>query len=197
MIIKNGNIILKQEMKSFIKNFVLYLNSKISNKAVTIIDTSGNSREVNFGTFRHKFYTRYEWVNLEIQEQCDAPENDITYGILVGSGTAPVSPDDYTLSELIGSDKLSYGSCLTSQVTVENNVIKFTYARPIVNMSSDVVTINETGIVMKIKRFITSDNRVRYSEEFYMLIARDVLDTSISLNPNEGANVIYTIKVSV
>ena len=142
-----------------------------------------------------------DYVNLLgyevlIFEQCDAPENDDTFGILVGSGTTPVSPNDYRLENPYTSDVVAYSSCMVSQVTVSDNTMKFMFARPVINMSQDSITINETGIVMWVRRYVRDSYGVRLDVNFKMLIARDVLQNPVTLNPLEGAEVIYTFQIT-
>jgi len=196
-IVKNREVVYESEMKSFVKNFTLFLMSKIGNRAVTVVDVDGVEHEINFGYLRLRQPARY-WQSYEVLifEQCDAPENDDTFGILVGSGTTPVSPNDYRLENPYTSDVVAYSSCMVSQVTVSDNTMKFTFARPIINTSQDSITINETGIVMWVRRYIRDSYGVRLDVNFKMLIARDVLQNPVTLNPLEGAEVIYTFQIT-
>jgi hypothetical protein len=126
----------------------------------------------------------------------NAADNDDSYGIVVGSGAASVSPTDYNLAAKIshgtGSGRLDYGpATVTSSYGATSSYAEM--ARSFLNASGSDITVREVGIIArsywKDGASVTSD--VKY------LIARDILPSPIKV-PNLGTlTVRYRVSLSL
>jgi len=136
--------------------------------------------------------------------------NDSTYGIVVGTGTAPPKPTDYNLESIIqngtGSGQLVYGAVTVSPtpgtgglanssstpssgvLTPSGNTTSFQILRTFQNQSGASITVSETGIIAEVL--------ANGSNTEYVLIIHDLLSSPITI-PNGGVMAItYTISVS-
>lgn len=124
--------------------------------------------------------------------QLNAPAGNAGYGIVVGSGTNPVSIYDYNLQSQIGhgsgSGQLLYGDTIVEPITVSGNAASFLVYRNFTGNQYNTVTVNEVGLVAS---YTFSGGG------FYFLIARDVISPSVSVNPNAGLTVGYRFTLSV
>jgi hypothetical protein len=104
-------------------------------------------------------------------------------GIIIGTGTTAVSLADYSLASQ--TTALRYESMPSSNISpldmTDPNVWKFTVFRQFTNTGTTPITITEIGLVKedKIGRF---------------LIARDVLPTPITVDPNDVIIIQYLIR---
>lgn len=105
----------------------------------TIKDITGAAR-----TFVATNYTFPSWAFR------NAPAGNITYGIVLGSGTNGMIPSDVALQTPIlhggTSGKLSYGACVNTEAVVSGNNIINAWARTITNGSGADITVNEVAI---------------------------------------------------
>jgi hypothetical protein len=114
-----------------------------------------------------------------------------TTGIVVGSGTAPESFEDYALQTLIpngtGAGQLSYVASEPHAISYDAiaRVLKNSLARFFNNNSGGDVNVNEVGII-----FYTQYNGYRY------MYSRDKLANTVTV-PNTGQlKVTYTIQLT-
>jgi hypothetical protein len=125
-----------------------------------------------------------------------APDNDDSFGVVVGSGTASVSPTDYALAAKIGhgtgAGQLDYGpATVTSSYGATSSYAEI--ARTFLNTSGSDVTVREVGIVA---RSYWKDGGVIVGDVKY-LIARDILPSPVKV-PNLGTlTVRYRISLSL
>jgi hypothetical protein len=100
----------------------------------------------------------------------EAAAANTNIGIVVGTGTTQMSPDDYALEAQIaegtGTDQLNYGACTVGAVTVDGNISTVSVSRSFTNNSGADITISEVGLIVQ-PRYGTG----------YILITRDVLTT--------------------
>jgi len=136
--------------------------------------------------------------------------NDSTYGILVGTGTATPTPNDYNLERQIqngtGSGELIYGAhSISPQVsttgiagqtttptsgvlTPSGNVTSFQVSRTFQNQSGASITVSEVGIM--------AEATLNQNVTQYVLLIHDLLSSAITI-PNNGVMAItYTISVT-
>ncbi len=112
-------------------------------------------------------------------------------GIVVGSGTAPESFEDYALQTLIpngtGAGQLSYVASEPHAISYDAmaRVLRNSLARFFNNNSGGAVNVNEVGII-----FYTQYNGYRY------MYSRDKLASTVTV-PNTGQlKVTYTIQLT-
>ena len=125
----------------------------------------------------------------------NAPDDDASYGIVVGKGDAPVTAEDYALDDQIAhgtaSGQLDYGAHTFEDVVVEDKVSKFRVSRTFTNLSGASVTVKEIGIIAW-NRF-QQGGSVQKNIKF--LIVRDVLVSPTTIPDGASLNVRYTFSV--
>ncbi len=184
---KNGKLISKhrQVSKSLLKNFALALKGimagSVQSKNVNLKDTSGTSRA-------YPYMSTSTLYLLAV----NAGQGNQGYGILVGSGTTPVSRDDYKLVSQIahGSDvgQLSYGAVTVEDPDGTPPDTVFRVIRTFTNNTTESITVSEIGLAF-----------YEYDASAYtlcFLIARDVLSTSQSVPSGATLTVRYIFKVT-
>jgi len=182
---KDGEVVYSKEKKSesFVANFLTLLHSTLIGQWVTVVDINGN--EVTSGSITASYS-----VGGVGYSKCatnpgrlllNAPEGDSSYGIVVGTGETPVSPNDYKLENQIphgsADGQLYYYSSSVGNVSIKESQIRQTVSRVFENKGSVDVVIKEIGLVAKIHNGSC------------ILIVRDVLSEPVTV-PNSGGVVI-------
>ena len=212
---KDGKIIKvhKQRSHSFVSNFLALLTSSLACSCLQDINstTYGYFFRMTNGT-----YALYNPFYMELNSIFDlnAPANNSAYGIVVGTGTATPTPNDYALQSQIqngtGSEQLVYSGHTISPAPVSNgssnyytttstpssgllpvsgNTTSWQILRTFQNQSGAPITVSEVGLITQI-----CGNAV--SSPVYVLLAHDLLTSPITI-PNGGVMAItYTISVS-
>ena len=136
--------------------------------------------------------------------------NDSTYGIVVGSGTATPTPQDYKLGNQIvngtGSGQLVYGSHTVSPtpatsglangtstpssglLNISGNTTSFTISRLFTNSSGGAITVSEVGIIV--------EATLNGNNTGYVLILHDLLSSPVTIQNGGAITVTYTISVT-
>ena len=114
----------------------------------------------------------------------------VTYGIVAGTGTGAESFEDYALDTIIangtGAGQLSYAAQETtsSTYTAGTKTWASVMVRYLNNNSGGAIVVGETGCYV----------RVDYSSTFaYMMLARDLIDPTVSVADTAQLKVTYTI----
>jgi len=180
---KNGKVVEKRKVKgnSFVSNFIKALYGLMYEDAcsdvIELTDIYGNS----------KWYPALDYQTYPIF-RVTAQEGEDKYGILYGTGTTPFSVDDYKLESPIphgdADNQLHYYSTDLLAVEIKDNRVQYGIQRPAVNNGSVAINVTEIGL-------IAFD--VTHYDELWFLIIRDVLDTAITVNPNQTITATYTI----
>jgi len=112
----------------------------------------------------------------------NAPANNDSYGILIGTGNTTPGYDDYKLENKIGNSEMSYGETKSEtwieDLNNEQSPIGIKVTRSFINQTSNTINVNEVGIAYK------SNNATNY-----FLITRDVLSSAASVPSNATLNV--------
>jgi len=204
---KNGKIIKqhKQHSHSFLMNFAAML-------ATTMLNPYPS-----FNNFYYFRITSGTWYSLDNANTYASDlfsmlngANNSTYGIVVGTGTATPTPNDFELGNQIingtGSGQLSYGAHSISPtagtsalqagtstptqgiLTPSGNTTSFSVSRTFQNQSGASITVSEVGIMSNTQEYNNVTNPV--------LLIHDLLSSAITI-PNGGVMAItYTISVS-
>jgi len=209
---KNGKIIKvhKQRSHSFVSNFLAILASTLAcSYSQSISTTYGYYFRITNGE-----YAQYspQYYALDVMFDLNDSANDSTYGIVVGTGTTPPTPNDYNLESQIsngtGSNQLQYGahnispaptstsssnyyfsSSIPSSglLPVSGNTTSWQISRTFTNNSGASITVSEVGLISEIYGGSTT---------YFVLLAHDLLSSAITI-PNGGVMAItYTISVS-
>jgi hypothetical protein len=209
---KNGKLLskYKKESESLLKNFMVILQAMFNTSVikagpignqntvytVTVKDTSGASKSVGVGVVFYNYVgsTNY-WILLPLT--INAPQNDDTYGIQVGSSPSSVSRDDYMLGGKIlsgsGNAQLVYGAMT---VEIPDGIPPDTVFRAIrtfTNNTSDNITVYEIGLVIANQ---VASYQTTLPTPIYVLIARDVLTSPQTIPPGATLTVRYIFKVT-
>lgn len=174
---KNGKLVLQQPSKCLLSNF-------------------RNSIYLLFTTHRACSYNCYSEYKFSV----NAPDNDDSYGIVVGSGAMPVTPDDTSLSEKIthgtGTGQLDYDPTEVSYEVDYTNKRGYIYVkRSFKNLSDSDVIVRECGIVA----WFILGHKCRALGEWRIdekrLIVRDVLSEPVTVHPYEQLVIHYTFQI--
>jgi len=170
---KNGKILKKheQKMNSFLRNFdhILALifpgQIYISTPAVTLTSIEG---------YAHDIYG----ITNPIDEESV---------ILIGSGTKPVSPDDYALETQIA---LFYVSGFTYDPSNRTIVVRGSWT----NNTGEDKTVSEVGLAFYMKYYKNAEGTAASTK---YLVIRDLLENSVPVPAGASITVEFTITVKV
>lgn len=135
-----------RKSKSFVKQFLQLLEYIINHAydvnavaGLSVTDTGNVARTLQATTS----YERRVFAVL-------APSGIVTYGMVVGTGTAAESVTDYALQTIIahgtGSGQLSYGAQTLTTATVVGSSVNLVLTRAMVNGSGATITVQEIGV---------------------------------------------------
>lgn len=114
-------------------------------------------------------------------------------GIVVGTGTTAVTPQDYQLATLVAdgtsAGTLEYLTCGGGALTTSASQGSFTLERLFRNSSGGSITLNEVGIYTL---FHTAAGAIEH-----FCIIRDLISPGFAVLNGEYMRVIYTITMSV
>ena len=172
---RSGKLVKKyrQPAKSWVRNFMTILYVALSYTSMNGTKQDGSSA-----------YISINW-NLSDTLRVNAPAGDDNYGILVGSGTKAFDINDYSLDNKIphgtGSGQLLYGEVTIESIVDDGEKLYLRIIRVFSNNSGGSITVAEVGLAS-------------YSSNTYLLIARDVLPTAISVPNGSTLTVRYIIQ---
>ncbi|MEM4819356.1 MAG: hypothetical protein QXQ91_03515 [Nanopusillaceae archaeon] len=184
---KDGKVVkeAKSEANSLVRNFIralygLMTAAQASFNVITLTDITG----ATFG-YPNLAAGGYPIFNV------GAGSGETRFGIVVGSGTSPVSYTDFRLASLIphgtGSGQLFYSNTEYALLTLPDGTHVISFTRTFTNQSPGDVTINEVGLGFHVT--------VPGPTSRYVLIERTVLSSPITLSPNQSAVIRYVFSV--
>jgi len=190
---KDGNVVkqIKKKSESLVKNFLILLNAAFKKGTSDVIDTGGTTRAAGAGYC--VWYNAYVDGTKTIKG-CGtgagwtptAPAGDNSYGIIVGTSDQAVSASDYNLISKIAhgnaAGQLYHYATTMLEPTVDGNTVRQRFERDFKNNSSADTTVKEIGLVVK-----------TYSDNYLVMIIRDVLSTFITVPAAGKMRVIYRI----
>lgn len=164
---KKNKIIHKQKANSLIKQFWQALFVQMTDIATVIKAITGSTF-----TATSSMYTF----------RCNGGAGNTSLGIVVGSGSTAVNPEqDYKLEAQITAG-LSYGANSISY-SITQSFGQLQIARDFTNISNTNITINEVGIYAYC-----------YSTSYIVCLDRSVLSSSIILEPDDIKGFIYRLR---
>lgn len=191
---RDGVIIYRGQSRSFVKNFGIILAGMLKNsglgdttKYVAVVNTSGNIANAPIEDIIGSSYTYYSPMAFS------SGDNDDSYGIVVGSGSTPVSPDDYALASKIphgtGAGQIDYNThTVTSSYSDTSSYIEI--SRSFTNRSGSDIIVREVGLIAR--SYHTYRN-----VDIRVLVARDVLTNPIVVPNLSSLTVRYRITLSL
>jgi hypothetical protein len=194
----DGREVYRGESKSFVQNFgkILYailngIGGVPTNYSGVVSSSSVQKPDGSVATVYGEYYdTTYNTGGTAMGFKAGAGED--AWGILVGSGSAPVTPTQYNLSAKIphGTDpgKLYYDvHTVTSSYSDTSSYVEI--ARSFINRSSSPVTVREVGLFAR-NRYQNGQGIV---VDVIFMVARDVLPNPVTVNPLGSLLVRYRV----
>ena len=173
--------------ESFVYNWILaQYNASANLTTTTGIDTNGVARALN--AEGRGFYCYDYPITTDTP-----PLGTTTWGIVAGTGSAPVAFSNYQLSGLLthgtGSSQLVYKPMWFDGATASGSISYDYINRQVSNMSLAPITVTEVGLI------ISSTKQA--VPAYHWLGVRDLLSTPITLGLQEALLIKYTYLVSV
>jgi hypothetical protein len=193
----------KHKMHSFLNNLMKVLEGFVRASGGTALGSYGTIASMSVtGTDGASKTIAIEWYGID---RCGgtaialkAPDNDSSYGIVVGSGTTAVNLNSNALASPIahgtGAGQLDYDTMSIEDLGLDTLVLPPVYRMRLLrgfrNLSGDNVFINEVGIIARNywKQYFAPG--AVYDVKF--LIAKDVLPTSYVV-PNGGSATVAVV----
>jgi len=179
---KDGKIIKqhKQKSHSFVANFMYFLGTFLANTEYNWTDVSGNVRQ---------YYGNNNLpLSLILNANCGSPGQ---CGIVIGTGTATPTPQNYKLGNQIAngtsSGQMQYGNPSFIQPTVSGNTTSMIISQTFQNQSGASITVSEVGIIA------FTDTSSGYD---YVLLVHDLLSSPITVANLSVLQITYTISVT-
>lgn len=174
---KNGKVTDHRVMrsKSFVRQFLELLWTQSLNVPLgidySIKDTGNVARNISFHGYN--FAT-------------DAASGDVTYSIIVGTGTTAPTIDDYAIETLIdhgvAAGKLQYSAVTFGAPASDAATSQFTITRDFANGSGGPITVNEIALYVKMWGAGTT---------YYCMAIRDVISGGIPVPAGQTLTVNY------
>jgi len=200
---KDRAVMYKAKCRSFVNNFAKIIAACLGARvtggyydfsSTTVVDVNGNAVTVYGQWFEG---ASYGYGGGTSPFGLFAPGGDDSFGVVVGSGSTPVSTTDYRLASKIlhgaGAGQLDYGThVVTSSFGSSSSYIDV--ARSFTNRSGGDVTVRETGLIA---RNLWGGLGGQTAVDVKFLIARDVLPTPITVKALGSLTVRYRISLSL
>jgi hypothetical protein len=193
----DGKPVYKGKSKSFLQNmgkiFAVANSAPVGvDTTGTVTDTSGASKTI-YGEYS---YATGGGTQGGVWLGAYGLDNDDSLGIIVGSGSNPVSPTDYALASKIphgtGTGQLDYEpSTVTSSYSSTFSYVEI--ARSFINKSGADIIVREVGLVGR--NYWRDAAGVK--TDVKCLIARDVLPAPITVKPLGSLTVRYRISLAI
>jgi len=200
----------RHEMRSFTNNFLKILEAFFNaygNYSLGYIATPASKATITApdGTSKDAWTEAYSdttyYYGGGVAMATRAGDNVDTYGIVVGSGTAPFNLNNFALATKIahgtGAGQLDYDAMSLDDLGLDTSVSPPVYRirlmRGFKNLTSSSITINEVGIIAR--NYWKSEKGALNDVTF--LIARDVLPTSYTVPAGGSATVVVVIEVTM
>jgi hypothetical protein len=194
---KDGKVVYKDISKSFVQNFAKLFGAMFSATATgTAVSTTVTGKDSAPKTVYTEWYCGNTKNGGGTPMAANAPDNDDSFGIVVGSGTTPVSTSDYNLASQIShgtsSGQLDYDahSFVSSYASVSSYV---EISRVFVNKSGADVVVREVGLVCR--NYWKDYLALRVDQK--ILMARDVLPTPITVKNLGSLTVRYRVSLTL
>jgi hypothetical protein len=179
---------------SFVGNILKFIAKILGNVTTSSIsDTTVIANFIAGHEIKRLDGTNFPTIKIWTINPTSFSAGDDAGGIVVGSGTTPVTLNDFRLENKIphgtSAGRLQYGAVFISNMVMTNpNVWHLFISRLFTNATTADITINEVGIISGLLR--TAGTTLTTP---LVLIARDVLEEPITLAPNESTLIQYRV----
>jgi len=131
----------------------------------------------------------------------DAPTSNVSYGIIVGTGTTDPTITDYKIETLIahgtGAGQLQYGGVTYGLPASDLTTSQFTITRNFANASGGAITVNEIALYVKANVSGVQDNIMTVVVPAYFMTIRDKIGGGISVPNGQTLTINYRPSVIV
>lgn len=192
---RNGNVrqVINEDAKCFVRNFMRMIKNLFYNGTPAYPPHYGSPADSRTPTnFRNLAGAIVSTRGIDPTGTsigafiATALAGDLTKGIVVGSGSTAVIDDDYKLGTIIthgsGAGQLVYDAESFLPLATVGNTVTITTARMVGNSSANPVVIYEIGLYLM--GLIT------------IMLLRDVISPSVTLNAGESALIAYKIIIN-
>jgi hypothetical protein len=195
------------ESRSLLQNFAKAIGVVMSSPGITDTNASGVITSTTIARLDGVSATIYgewyagtgspgNWGGGGTPIAMNAADNDDSYGVVVGTGTATVTPTDYKLASQIphgtGSGQLDYDThTVASSYSSSSSYIEI--SRVFVNRSGSDVVVREVGLMAR--NYFRDSTAVINDVKF--LIARDVLPSPVRVKNLGSLTVRYRIRLTL
>jgi len=174
----DGKVKKRKTMKSdsLVANFLRIVKVCLTNEAENVIDANGNLFTVSPSDLP--------------SIKSDAPEGDDKFGILLGTGTTEVSPNDYALESKIPhgdvDNSLHYYTSSHKSIVVDTATKKTTldFIRDFQNKGTVNITISEVGLAVEIY-------------PHYVLIFRHIIPSEERPTVSSNEYITFTVRIEI
>lgn len=150
---------------------------RVENTNIACVDVNGEEQPLSNYSYPNNFLN-----NLKETKNYDVPDG---VGIVLGTGIGEVTKGDYCLFELWSDyDIISQSYIPAYSASYRNTDDIMYFSKTIKNTSNLPVTITEVGLVC------------RYNSAARILLIHDVLDTPLTLEPDETGTVTVRVAIS-
>ena len=157
-------------------NWYRILYAHMASTSTSLVHTSGNSWGVIYFGDNWKF---------------KAEANEDAIGIVIGTGVAAVTIDDYKLEDQImqgtGPGQMRHLASTPGWPSVAGSNCDFLTSRTFLNNSGGSITVRESGIYCRVK------GTTYYG---YACIVRDVLATPLDVPDGGSITIDYTLRIT-
>ena len=193
---KDEKVVEKKEFpaNSFVLNFMRLLYTVMTASTYNVMDTNGNVVTAKLAKIEQHVRYEVEYRETEYYRhiagyQAWAPKEDDSHGVMVGSGTATVTAEDYRLEAKIpnglGSDQMIYLYSRVGETQTAGNEAHLFITRSFINHSGDSIMVREVGVAV-----------MQVSPIANILIIRDLVEETEV--PNDYTlDVQYTLEITV
>jgi hypothetical protein len=183
--------VIKEEAKCYVMNFLRLLrhwffNGRWPPSGNSLVTTSFRNLTGSIVSSNGVLYSvtcSRDWYINWGSFLANAAIGDLTRGIIVGTGSTVVGNDDYKIETLIahgsGAGQLFYDAVAFLPLSVSGNTITIGIARMMSNNGASPVPVNEIALYA--------------SGAISIMILRDLVGSSVILNPGESMLVAYKL----
>jgi len=184
---KEGEIVKEQcfRSKSFLLNYAKLMGAIFDVRSEDVVLYDGTTYAVRGGEPEVTWPSSAgEKGRLEFYHRVNAEDNDDSFGIMIGRGTTPISPEDYALADKIahgvGAGLMDYEPCSVSVISYEiypaPGWSRIIISRSFINLSGASIDVAEIGLGTFYRYFLRrADGAIVADESAKFLILRDVL----------------------
>lgn len=184
---KDGKVTEKRVMKSesFVRQFLELLWVHFGQiNPTSAYPVSYNIRDTS-NTLRAIYYSGYSW-------RANAGAGVTTFGIIVGTGSAAPTIDDYVLQTPIahgvGAGQLQYSAVTFGAPASDSTTSQFTITRNFANGSGGAITVNEIGLYV---------NAYFHNTQVNVMTIRDVIAGGIAVPNGQTLTINYRLQAAI